>query len=80
MKPGARIAVKIALIMPVCMLTMVGPFFLADWIEARYGFGIPSVLVLAVALAATYSIYFGVMKNDIRSAEDRWRRRKEMDR
>lgn len=79
MKPTVRIVAKILLILPVCLATLMGPFFLARWLRATHGIDVPSFLVLGVALFVTFIIYFGFMKKDLREAEERWRQRKKQD-
>lgn len=77
MKPAALTTIKVLVLLPICLATLLGPFFLANWLQSKYGIFIPTLVILAIALSVTLFIYFGALKKDIRAAEDRWRSRKQ---
>lgn len=74
-----RILLKLVWAIPLCLMTLVGPFFLAQWIQESYGTRIPSVVILAVALGVTLSIYFSIFKVELAQAAQRQREKKSPD-
>jgi len=77
MKQEIRIIVKILIVLPVCLATLMGPFFIARWLRVMHGIDVPSLLVLGFALFVTLSLYFWVLKKDMRDMEKKWRERDE---
>ncbi|HEY5972302.1 MAG TPA: hypothetical protein VIT22_10100 [Pseudoxanthomonas sp.] len=59
---------KLIWVIPLCLATLVGPFFVARWIEEIFGFSIPSLVTLVFALSVTLSIYFYVFKDELAEA------------
>jgi hypothetical protein len=76
MNLAARIALKLVLVLPLCLATLMGPFFAAHWLRTSHGWNIPSFLVLGGALFVTLRLYFVVMKKQLRESQETWRRRK----
>lgn len=63
-----RILLKLVLAIPLCLITLLGPFFLVQWVQETYGVHIPSMVILAIALGLTLSIYFSIFKAELDQA------------
>ena len=66
MKTGVRIFAKMLFAVPICLLTIMGPFFLQRWLHSEYGIDIPSLIIFLVAFPLTFTIWIKIFKKEIK--------------
>ena len=64
-----RILLKLLFAIPLCLATLLGPFFAAQRLRQEFGIGVPSLVTLVIALSVTFGIYFRIFKKDLAEAQ-----------
>lgn len=67
---------RLLLAAPIATVFLLGPFFIAAWLRAKFELQIPMIIILAISLGGTFLSFFTIAGKQMKFVDQEWRRRK----